>query len=119
MGCGELTGYSHKDLLAQKPNFETLIYPEYREMVTKAVEKAMKTKTTYTLSYPIRTANDEKKWVFEKGKVIWGEDDKAMYLTGFITSSNQVVHRERAELTDRNELQNMALRKALAWTFII
>ena len=100
-GCGELTGYSQKDLISQKPEFETLILAEFRNEVAKAVEEARRTKTTYTLSYPIRTASNEKKWVFEKGKAVWGDNGKPLHLEGFITSANHVGNlgqREQAEI---------------------
>jgi PAS domain-containing protein len=121
-GCGELTGYSQDDLLSAKPNYETLIHEEYRDVVAKAADSAIKTKTTLALSYPIRTANNETKWVLQKGKVVWTDNGKPMHLEGFITSDDpttQIESREIQEIEKRKEFQKIHFRTALLWTFII
>jgi PAS domain-containing protein len=121
-GCGELTGYSQDALLTNAPAYENLIQEEYREQVADAVAEALKTKTTYTLSYPIRTANQEVKWVLEKGKAVWGPDGKPMWLEGFITSANRITNvstGESREIEARKEFQKLRFRAVLLWTFII
>ncbi len=121
-GCGELTGYTPEDLLRNTPDYETLIHEDYREQVADAVAEALKTKTTYTLSYPIRTASTELKWVLEKGKVFWGHDGKPLYLKGFVTSANRITNaiaRESREIETRREFQKIRFRAVLLWTFII
>jgi PAS domain-containing protein len=120
-GCGELTGYTAEDLLKNAPAYETLIYEEYRKDVADAVENAIRTKTTYTLSYPIRTASNEKKWVFEKGKVVWEESGKPRHLEGFVTSANRISNADRdfQALQSRTELQKIRFRSIFLWIFII
>jgi PAS domain-containing protein len=121
-GCGELTGYSTEDLLSQRPDYETLIDKDYRNEVATAVANAIKTKTTYTLYYPIRTASNEKKWVFEKGKAVWDDDGKLMYLDGFVTSASHVSNdtsRDLQEIERREKFQKIRFRLVLLWTFII
>jgi PAS fold len=118
-GCGELTGYPRKDLEAKRPAYEDLIYEDYREDVRKGVEKGIRTRTTFALTYPIRTASDEEKWVFEKGKAVYDDDGKPLYLEGFITNSNKVAARERLGLEKKDHLQQMSLRNLFAWTFIV
>jgi PAS domain-containing protein len=122
-GCGELTGYSKEDLMSDRPNYDTLIDEEYRDEVATAIALAISRKTTYTLYYPIRTASDDKKWVLEKGKVVWdNKDGKPMYLDGFVTSANHVSNvksRDIQEVEVREEFQKMRFRVVLLWTFLI
>jgi PAS domain-containing protein len=118
-GCGELTGYSKEDLEASKPAYEELIYKEYRAEVKKAVDEGVRTKTTFAMTYPIRTGGNEERWVFEKGRAEYGEDGKPLYLEGFITNSNKVVAHERLNLERKDHLQQMSLRNLFAWAFIV
>jgi hypothetical protein len=121
-GCGELTGYPSQDLLSRRPDYETLIDEEYRGEVVAAVIDAINTKTTYTLYYPITTASKDKKWVLEKGKVVWDTDGKPMYLDGFITRAEHVSNiesRDIQEIEKREKFQKIRFRVVLLWTFII
>ena len=68
-GCLELTGYPPESLLSNKDlSFNnSLVAPEYRDLVRKKWERTLEKRLPYKYEYEIITANGERKWVLEMG----------------------------------------------------
>jgi PAS domain S-box-containing protein len=93
----ELTGRPAKDFVgpqATAVSFNDLIDPGDRERVWNEVQNAVKDHLPYEIIYRIRTAQGAEKWVWDKGKGVFGPDGKLLHLEGFATD---ITERKKAE----------------------
>jgi PAS domain S-box-containing protein len=98
----ELTGHPAKDFLENRSiSFADLIHPEDRDRVWKEIQEALKVGSSYELTYRIRTAAGEEKWVWERGRGIFGPEGRLLYLEGFATDITE--RRKTEEALRQNE----------------
>ncbi len=84
-GCLELTGYSPESLLCNRDvAFNDLIAPEYREELWEKWVQAVDAHLKLKVEYEIVTASGTKKWVWEQGQAVYGEDGSPLALEGLI-----------------------------------
>lgn len=94
-GCKNLTGYPSSDLVDNAVlSYGDLIVPEDREYVRFEIRSALEEKGPYQLTYRIRTASGEVRWVWEQGTGVWNMAGKLLALEGFITD---ITERKTAE----------------------
>jgi len=85
-GCYGLTGYAADDLLHNsKVSYNDLIHPDDREKVWHDVQAAVQENRPFQLTYRIRTAAGEVRWVWEQGRLVASAPDELPSLEGFIT----------------------------------
>ncbi|MGE5796794.1 MAG: ATP-binding protein [Ignavibacteria bacterium] len=102
-GCFELAGYRPDDLINNKKiSYNEIIYHEDRAFVFEEVQKAVNRREPYQITYRIKTASDEIKWVGEKGRAVFSENNKILALEGFITDITKVKNYQ-AELIEAKE----------------
>lgn len=121
-GCRELTGYSKEALENRMPAYGDLIWPTHVKDVADSVQEAIDRNTTFTLIYPIRTSQGEKKWVFERGRAVRDNENKILYLEGVVQNYNDDrdwYQHERQEIEMTNERQNQTLRRFMWWTIVV
>lgn len=95
-GCFELTGYTPENLLYNKDlSFNSLIAPDYRDLLWKEWERTLAKRLPFKYEYEIITANGERKWVLEMGQGIYGEQGEVEALEGIIL-----------DISDRKEIEN-------------
>jgi len=83
--CFGITGYSSEDFVGNKNiSFNDLILPEYRIPIWEKWQKVFKERSVFEEEYPIKTASGEIKWVWERGKGIFDENDELRYMEGYI-----------------------------------
>ncbi len=105
-GCHALTGHAAAELLGnQTVSYASLIHPADREHVWRAVQEAVRDQRPFELTYRIRTAGGEERWVWERGRGVFGEDGTLRWLEGFITD---VTDRMRAEESVRFQASLLA-----------
>jgi len=88
-----LTGYSPDDFVKNQIHYNDIILAEDREMVWKEIQIAEKENQPFQLAYRIRTKTDKIKWVWEQGRKVYSETNRAL-LEGFITD---ITERKLAE----------------------
>ncbi len=95
-GCMEMTGYSPEELVGNKVvSFgRDLVHPADRENVWKAIQSALNEKRAYGLSYRIRTAKGEDRWVWDQGRGVYSHNGELLCLEGFISD---ITGRKMAE----------------------
>ncbi|TAL16651.1 PAS domain S-box protein [bacterium] len=81
-GSIELTGYGPADFTGGQVRYNDVILPEDREDVWNEVQKALSLKRKFELTYRIRTADGEIKWVRETGQGIFDREGKVISLEG-------------------------------------
>ncbi len=85
-GCYGLTGYAADDLLYNKKvSYNDLIHPDDREQVWHGVQAAVQENRPFQLTYRIRTATGQEKWVWEQGRMVPFAPGEQQVLEGFIT----------------------------------
>ena len=101
-GCKKLTGYEGTDLIKNKIlSYTDIVHPGDREYVREIVKEALNNKTSFELIYRIKTANNDIKWVLEKGQGIYNGNCKAEPLKDLLVilpnrkkSKNQLLRQE-------------------------
>ncbi|RPJ05515.1 MAG: PAS domain-containing sensor histidine kinase [Deltaproteobacteria bacterium] len=110
-GCLDLTGYPSEELLEnRRVSYAELIHPDDRQMVWDQVQHAIETRSQFNLTYRIRSAAGEEKWVMEIGEGVFSDEGNLVAIEGFITDITKRVRTEddKARLED----QNRQLQKA-------
>lgn len=90
-GCQVLTGYSPQAFLGDKPLSygRDIIVPEDYSRIYREVQEALTDKRPFQLSYRIRTADGESKWVWEQGCGIFSEGGTVQAIEGYIVDITQ------------------------------
>lgn len=104
-GCLEVTGYSAQEMLDNPKMYHDLIHEDDLAMVWNTVQVAIQKGTAYELTYRIRTANGEEKWVWEKGSIV--SEGGESILAGFITdisTSKQAEEKLKDSLQEKEVL---------------
>jgi PAS domain S-box-containing protein len=94
-GCMGLTGYSPEQLISNEVvSYDDIIHPEDRERVRLQVNQALDKGLPFNMTYRIRCAGGEEKWVWEKGQGIFSGNGKLLTLEGIVID---VTEKQRAE----------------------
>lgn len=105
-GVNKLTGYSADDFVkSKKIAFNDIIHPDDRG--NKKIKKALKNKHIYELEYRIITANNEIKWVWEKGQGVFDKNGELLFLEGFIADINDKKKYEIELNTSRENYKSL------------
>lgn len=106
--CTELTGYSPDDLVhTHAHSYGNLILPEDRQRVWDSVNTAAAENRPYQLTYRIQPRKGPKKWVWEQGRTVYGEDGKPAALEGLIF--DMTPWQEAVEALNRSEAHYQSL----------
>jgi len=92
--CKRITGYKQEDFIKKSISFNDLILPEYRLPIWKKWQRIINEKSIFEAEYPITTASGDIRWIWERGKCIFDENDKIRCLEGYI---EDVTIRKQAE----------------------
>ncbi len=80
----KILGYKAQDILYNKKiSYAEIIHPDDRKYVLESVNNAIKNKEFFEIEYRIITKNNEEKWVSEKGKGVF-ENENLLYIQGYI-----------------------------------
>ena len=84
--CEELTGYPSKAFteLFQVSYGRDLIYPEDRERVWQETQTTLANRKPFQLSYRLKLADGNVKWVWEQGCGIFSESGQIMGCEGYV-----------------------------------
>jgi PAS domain S-box-containing protein len=107
-GCLGLTGYAPADLLGnRKLAFVQLIHPDDQVEVWETVQAAVRERRPYQLTYRLRTAGGEEKWVWEQGQGIFRSSGDLQSLEGFITDITERKRADEALARERGLLRSL------------
>ncbi|MCF8368164.1 MAG: PAS domain S-box protein [Bacteroidales bacterium] len=107
-GAYALTGYKPNVLVKNKKiKFANLIHPKERKMVWKTIQNAVSKKKSFNLTYRIKTAKGESKWVWEQGQGIFEGNGKIEFLEGFIMDITQRKMAEEESIESEKKVQSL------------
>ncbi len=99
-GCRGLTGYEPRDLIGDADRdpvaYAGLIHPDDLQHVWDEVQRSVRENQPFELTYRIRTAHGEEKWVWERGRGVYTASGEVLHLEGFITDVS-ATRRDTAE----------------------
>ena len=94
-GCRGLTGYGRAELIENRElSYNDLILPQDRPGVWDGVQEALARKAPFRLTYRIRTAQAQEKWVWEQGVGVFSDEGELRCLEGLVTD---ITERKTAE----------------------
>lgn len=83
--CTEITGYTPEEFLFNKSvSYNDIITDEYKDLLWNKWQELLPQKKIFEHEYPITTKSGKEKWVWERGKGVYSENGKVLYLEGFI-----------------------------------
>lgn len=103
-GCYDLTGYHPEKLRLNSSSLKTLILPEnmihpdYREALWEKWLQMMREEHVFRSEYPIITANQQIRWVWEQGRILTDDLGRVKALECFVTD---ITERKAAEEKNR------------------
>ena len=92
----ELTGYKPAELVGNsRLSYGELIIPEDRRNLLNAVRDAVDGKRPFQVTYRIRDADGNLKWVWEQGRAVSNDDGEVVALEGYLTDISHLKQTEQ------------------------
>jgi PAS domain S-box-containing protein len=96
-GCHELTGHPAHELLEnRRVSYNDLIHPDDRRAVWNQVQASLGRRAPFHLTYRIRTAGGDEKWVMERGQGVFAPGGGLIALEGLISDITRLKRAEEA-----------------------
>ncbi|NJN65727.1 MAG: PAS domain-containing protein [Chloroflexaceae bacterium] len=110
-GSKALTGYAPAALTGSAEiTYGDLIHPEDRQMVWDEVQTALAEHRPFHLTYRIRAASGEEKWVWEQGMGVFLDPGGFLALEGFVTDISRQKQIEAALRESEAQIRQHAAR---------
>jgi len=104
-GCYELTGYNPSDFIDNKKlSYLDIIHPEDKSVFKNEIDKVIKGKTSFHITYRIKTINNLEKWIWERGKPIFTTQKKLLAIGGFISDITEFKRMEQNLAEEKERL---------------
>jgi len=105
-GAEELVGYAPEAIESDEVMWRSLINDDDADRITPMVEASIGDGEPFEVSYRVTTAGDERRWLWERGRVV-GTDDGVEILEGFITDITARKEREQELEREREFTENL------------
>lgn len=101
-----LTGYPASDFINNSVRpYQSIIHPEDREGVSRAIGEAIVAKKAYKVEYRLVSASGDIIWVQERGRAVHDSKDKTLWLDGVIMDIT-VLKQATVELKKAMDMQS-------------
>ncbi|MFS4416446.1 ATP-binding protein [Maribacter sp. 2307ULW6-5] len=110
-GCYAVCGYTPQQFYEGSVDWGSLIAPEDRQTVWDTVQKALSKNESFQVSFRIRTANNETKWILEHGMGVFDDTGKLVRLEGYMQDVTEGIKTHQELKT--SEQRNKAILQAL------
>jgi PAS domain S-box-containing protein len=96
-GCYELTGHHPEELISDRSvSYGDLVHPDDRDVGSEYIQAALGENRPFKLTYRIRTASGEERWVWEQGVGVRDSSGEVVAVEGFIIDTTERRQAERA-----------------------
>lgn len=118
-GANGLTGLAPRALVGDEAvPYRSLIHPEDRERVWRDIRHALAQQTPFQITYRIRRADGEVRWVWEQGVGVVDRSGRTAAIEGFVTDVSDRV--DLAREIEHGEIERQALvERSLAGVYIL
>jgi PAS domain S-box-containing protein len=83
--CKKITGYLPNDLINNhKLSYNDIIVPAYRDTLYRGWEDAVSKHSMFEEEYEILTADQDRRWVWERGICVYDDQGEPLFLEGYI-----------------------------------
>ncbi|WP_265109309.1 PAS domain S-box protein [Halosolutus halophilus] len=112
-GCSELTGYDPESLVDGDVNWAADVLLDGQDDLWETVQQALANREPFRVTYPIETADGERRWMSEQGRAMYADDGSFECLEGVIIDitdrieSERELERTRQLLTQAQQLANV------------
>ena len=104
----EFSGYTALELESNETQWGgEIIHPDDREDVWETVQESLKTSDSFELTCRIETTDGETRWVWERGRGVFGPDNELDALEGFITDITERRRREKELRRNERRFESM------------
>ncbi|NUN93516.1 MAG: PAS domain S-box protein [Verrucomicrobiae bacterium] len=113
-GALSLTGCSPEALIqnAQR-SYDDLIHPEDRATVRAEVRKAIALRAPFQITYRLTTPQGAEKWVWERGRGVFGADGALTAIEGFIMDISERIRSEHDRARADAQMRRLAKLESL------
>lgn len=99
-GCKSITGYDPEDLMGNHvTSFAQIIHADDIDMVRTSVREAIAARQPFEMTYRIKSASGQEKWIWERGQGIFADGGEAEFIEGFM-----------ADVTEKRRMESHFLR---------
>jgi PAS domain S-box-containing protein len=113
-GCQQLTGYSAKALcMDRSADASMLIHPDDIDEMRETIRQAVSKSEPFNVQYRIITADNEEKWVWERGMGVENEVGQVEYVEGLVMDISQNVKAEQQLRRTKYSMENAS--DAIYW----
>lgn len=100
-----ITGIEARRILDGTTNYGDLVHPDDRPIVEKAVSEGIANHCPYETQYRLRHTDGTARWVFERGRAIYADDGKPLWLDGVIVDMTERILAETAQRESERALR--------------
>ena len=91
----QMLGYEDHEMANSYEEWEIRLHPEERDSIIEQFKKHLEGKTSfYTTEHRLRCKDGTYKWMLARGRALWGEDGKAIRVSGSVAD---ITERKQAE----------------------
>ena len=106
-GCRLITGYDPDEIIGNKIiSYNQIIHPDFQTPIWKKFQDALRRHGVFEEEYPIITKNGDIRWVWERGRGIYSDDNELLYLEGFISDITEKKFTQEALIQYKDELEH-------------
>lgn len=96
-GIEELSGYPAEEFIDNRVrSYTSIIHPDDAPLVDREVHNAVIENRPFVLTYRIRHANGEERWIWERGRACEPVEGKATHLEGVLADITETKQTEQA-----------------------
>jgi PAS domain S-box-containing protein len=101
-GCRAITGRGPEDFVGNRTlAYAEIVHPEHRERLWRDWQEVLSRHGIFEGEYPVIHADGETRWVWERGRGVFSESGRLLYLEGFIADTTE--RRQAAERLRESE----------------
>lgn len=108
----QLTGYSAEAFLEQRIEWMTLVHPHDAQNLAEQIARGVRDRTQFEVKYRIVRADNEVRWVHERGHAAYSESGEPVFLEGFVGDIHEQAVAEE-KLRDAEERYRLVSQAAM------
>lgn len=109
-GVEALTGHPVADFLSGAAHFRTLIHPDDVDRVRQLTRAGLAARTEIEIEYRLVTRHGAEKWVLSRGRGVYGDDGRPLFLEGLAIDITERKQAEAGKLAlERRMLESQKL----------